>query len=257
MSLLELTVTGGASLSVRQLSIHEGVSELFTVEVVARSEASDIDIDRIVGHDASLHVEPNTPRPGQGTRTWKGICSSMELMAVETTGLSTYRIEIVPTLWLLTQRVGHRIYQRMSIPDIIDSLLREWLILPEWNVTRALYPKLEYKVQYGETDFAFFSRLLEEAGIAYTFPDEHGLGGKLTFDDVLHTRDARPGQPLHFVDNPNLVKDTDLVTQVRLVQDVRPGASTFRDYDFRNPAFELAGKAPPVLGSEAKYEYYG
>ena len=51
-------------------------------------------------------------------------------------------------------------YQHLAIPDIIDRLLDEWSVERTWEVDRGRYPKLEYKVQYGETDFAFVSRLL-------------------------------------------------------------------------------------------------
>ena len=39
-----------------------------------------------------------------------------------------------------------------------------------FEVLLGSYPKLEYKVQYGETDYAFMSRLAEEAGIVRVDP---------------------------------------------------------------------------------------
>src|SRR5208282_242675 len=77
----------------------------------------------------------------------------------------------VPVLWLLTKRSGHRIFQHLSIPDIIDKVLGEWKITPTWEIDRGRYPKLEFKVQYNESDLTLFTRLLEEAGITFLFED--------------------------------------------------------------------------------------
>jgi type VI secretion system secreted protein VgrG len=108
----------------------------------------------------------------------------MEQVQAEPTGLSTYYLRIVPPLWLLTQRRNYRVFQHLSIPDITDKLLGEWSISSKWHISRGEYPKLEYKVQYGESDYAFLSRLWEEAGIAFTFPDGPHV-----------QRQAPPGRP--------------------------------------------------------------
>src|SRR5204862_379882 len=54
--------------------------------------------------------------------------------------------------------------------------LGEWKITPELRIQAGRYPKLEYRVQYQESDYAFISRLLEEAGITFFFT--HDGGGK-------------------------------------------------------------------------------
>ena len=41
-------------------------------------------------------------------------------MQAEPTGLSSYYLRIVPTLWLCTQRRNYRVFQHLSIPDIVD-----------------------------------------------------------------------------------------------------------------------------------------
>ena len=108
-----------------------------------------------------------------GARLWTGICNYIEQVQSEITPrgttLSTYFLRIVPNVWLLTQRRNYRIFQHLSIPDIADKVFSEWAIKPEWKIDRGAYPKLNYKVQYGESDYVFISRLLEEAGIAFTF----------------------------------------------------------------------------------------
>lgn len=263
MSLLELSFGNGeSSLSVRRFSIYEGISSLFSAAVWAGSTNPAVDLETLVGQPARLHVVSGWKfvRNG-GLRSWGGIVSTIEQVQAVIPGagakeMSTYFMRIVPALWLLTQRRNHRIFQHLSIPDIVDRLLSEWKIEPVWKIVRGAYPKLEYKVQAGETDFHFFSRLLEEAGIAYYFMDVQGGESALVMTDNAHQAPPRPGGAIRFVDNPNQSAEKEFVTHVRLVHEVRPGAHLIRDYDFRNPNFPLYGEAQKAPAPEQYYEQY-
>jgi type VI secretion system secreted protein VgrG len=255
MSQLQLTVASGEELSVRRFSAQESTSALFSVSVWARATSPEIDLEAIVGKPASLHVMHGARFiRGMGARTWKGVCAFAEQIQAEPTGLSTYYLRIVPRMYLLTQRRNYRIFQHLNIPDIVDKILGEWGVEREWKATRGNYPKLEFKVQYGESDYTFVSRLLEEAGIAFVFADPDASGTKLVLDDALHSRDARPTLP--YADNPNQAAEKEFITRVRLSHEVRPGAHTLRDYDFRNPGFPLFAEAPKAKGPEDFYEQY-
>ncbi|AKT38844.1 type VI secretion system Vgr family protein [Chondromyces crocatus] len=263
MATLTLSFANGEnSLSVRRFSVEEAISNLFTVSVWARSESPSIDLEGIVGQRASLKVESGyTHNRLGGARLWSGVVRNIQQVhAVQPTGngeqLSTYYLNIVPRLWLLTQRRNYRIFQHLSIPDIIDRLLGEWDVSPTWKIDRGRYPKLEYRVQYGESDFSFFSRLLEEAGIAYVFPEEDRNGAGIIFGDEFQAAEPRAGGALPFVDNAIKLTEAEHVTNVRLAHAVRPGAHVIRDYDFRNPAFSLFGEAPKAGSIEDKYEQY-
>ncbi|UQA58625.1 type VI secretion system Vgr family protein [Polyangium aurulentum] len=258
MPILELSFASGeTSLSVRHFAVHEAVSSLFMVSVVARSESPSIDLESIVGQSASLRV---VSARGDA-RLWSGVASTIEQVQAAQPGvpgkeLSTYSLRIVPQLWLLTQRRNHKIFQHLSIPDIVDEILDAWSVQRAWEIDRGRYPKLEYKVQYGESDYNFMSRLLEEAGISFTFPNDDANGSKVTFSDKLESNPARPGGALKHVDNPNDPQAPDYVTRVRLSHAVRPGAHVIRDYNFRNPMFALVGDAPKAAGVEGMLEQY-
>src|SRR5262249_17751728 len=145
--------SGETSLDVRHFSVREGISQLFEVSIVAVSHNAEIDLEPIVGKPASFEIVGGTVHLTTRQRLWKGVVSFMKLGQVETrsaTGLSTYSLVIVPSLWLLDQRQGYRIFQHRSIPDIADKILKEWAIPHVWAIRRADYKKLEYKVQYGE-----------------------------------------------------------------------------------------------------------
>jgi type VI secretion system secreted protein VgrG len=260
MPLLNLSFASGeSSLSVRRFSVHEAISSLFTASVWARSPDQSIDLESLVGQPVTFEVGTGYVNSHfDSARVYTGIVSFVEQAQAEASdlGLSTYYIRIVPRLWLLTQRTNHRIFQHLSIPDIVDQLLTSWGVEYTWKIDRGQYPKLEYKVQYKETDYVFFSRLLEEAGIAYVFDDSDGKLSRLVLGDALQKGQKRSGPPIHYVDNPSQASEQEFVTEVHLSHEVRPGAHTIRDVDFRAPAFALFGGSSKVGTPEAGYEQY-
>jgi type VI secretion system secreted protein VgrG len=255
MPILELKVASSEpDLSVRKFAIREAVNTLYSIGVVFRTKSPTLDLEAIVGKPAELHVVSGYQhvRLG-GDRTWTGVCNQVELTQVEAGGLSTYSLSIVPHLWLLTQKNDYRIFQHQSIPDIIDDVLDRWKMTRIWQIDRGSYKKLEFKVQYDESDFAFFSRLLEEAGISFVFTHGDEQGSKLVLSDRLHGGDARP--PLLFLDNMTKSAEREFITRVRLAREVRPGKLTLRDHDHRRPSYPLFGKAEDGA-TEARYEQY-
>lgn len=259
MATLELSLSSGQTeLHVRQFAVRESVSNTFTIDILFRSPNHSLNFDAIVGHPATFKVQAGYAYVKDGgLRSWSGIVSHAEqLEALQdrdgAEGHSTYTLQIVPKVWLLNHRRGNRIFQQLTIPDIVTKLLGEWGINPTWKIDSAQYPKLDYKVQYAESDFDFMSRLLEEAGIAYTFADN----GLPVFGDALGQNEPREGGAISFVDSPNQSTQKEFVTEVRFSREVRPGAATFRDHDPRKPDFALMGNATPGKGIEAKLEQY-
>ena len=256
MPLLELKVSSPEpDLSVRKFAIREAVNTLYSIGVVFRTKSPALDLEAIVGKPAEFHVVSGYQhvRLG-GDRTWTGLCNQVELVQVEAGGLSTYALSIVPHLWLLTQKNDYRIFQHLSIPDIIDEVLDRWKMSRIWEIDRGRYKKLEFKVQYNESDFSFFARLLEEAGISFMFTHGDDQGSKLVLSDRLHTGEARP--PLVYFDHMTQAAEREFITRVRLAREVRPGKLAMRDYDYRRPSYPLFGKAEDGAASEARYEQY-
>src|SRR5262249_17126880 len=131
-----------------------------------------------------------------------------------------------------------------TIPSIVESLFREWGIPCSFKIDAARYPILDTRFQYGETDFDFVRRLLEEAGIPFYFPANGRRGSKLVVHDHLPSEPARGAPPIPYFQKPPLATDVEFVTRVRWSYDVRHDAHTVRDHDFRNPSFGLFGQAP-------------
>ncbi|MBL8741920.1 MAG: type VI secretion system tip protein VgrG, partial [Myxococcales bacterium] len=151
-----LSLATDADLDVRSFTIRESLSNLFSIHLRFLSSRSDIDFDAIVGRPASFTASRGD---GTGSRVWTGVTSHVEQIEVEDPGLSTYQVTLVPKLWLLSQRRNYRMFQQASEPEIVLELLREWGIEPLVELDLGTYKRRKYRVQYGESDFAFFSRM--------------------------------------------------------------------------------------------------
>jgi type VI secretion system secreted protein VgrG len=228
---LTVTVASGYQLDVREFEVEERMSKLFSVKLRVMSRDADLDFAAIVGLPASFAIN-GAERRGSRSRVWRGICQDIKQLAVEERGLSTYELTIVPTLWLLTQRRNYRIFQQVSEIDMVTTILGEWSIAPVLRLTGSYKPR-EYRVQYGESDFAFISRMLEDAGVSFFF-EPSGEDTTLVLSDAPQAGEARE-LAVPYRENPTTA-DRDHVTKVMSEQQIRPGRYTVRDYDTRLPA---------------------
>jgi len=157
------------------LSGTEGISELFfyQLDLLATSdhEIGLADIKKIVGQKVSVGIQATD----SGTQRYiSGYVSSFEQCGGDEE-FHNYRAYIVPNIWALTLNRNTRVFQDMTVVDIIKQVLSTYSISPA-DDTSNTYPKLEYCTQYRETDFAFISRLMEQFGIIYYFKhtqDDH------------------------------------------------------------------------------------
>ena len=140
-------------------------------------------------------------------------------------------------------------FQQMSEIDIVQKVLGEWGVSPVLRLA-GKYKKRKYRVQYGESDYTFICRLLEDAGVSFYFEG----GGELVLDDGPQ-RNA-PRAPLAFRDHPTQA-DLEHVTAVRVGRRLRPGAYTVRDHDHRRPpSYPLMARATGGAGVEGRLERF-
>ena len=253
---------GADVLDVRHFSIHEAMNDLFEVSVLATSTDDNIDLDAVVGNGAAFKLETGNYQATTPVRVWAGVCAHMSQVHAEPApGVSMYHVMIVPMLWRLTLRRQSRIFQHMTTPEIVQSVLAEWLITPVMNLSGEYKPH-EYCVQYGESDFAFISRLLEDAGISFRFAHAATTGKgeditKLVFNDAPQREDARKSKLVYAGhQTPRFGADEDFCATVNITQRIKPGRVTLRDYDFRlTPNLPLLATSKSG-GREDVYEQY-
>jgi type VI secretion system secreted protein VgrG len=262
-------------LDVRQFAVQEAISEPYGVSVVALSPNANIPFDKVIGSEASFEVAAGE----RGTYRWRGVCSSIELVEVPAelprasesaspAGLSTYHVCIVPKLWLTTQRRNNRIFekgrraqagQKNTIPAIVKSILAEscYGIAPELRLDEGAYVEHDYRVQYGESDFDFVSRLLEEVGICYFFSDVESQASTLVLADSPQTADVAAMRKLQYLASPGSTV-SQFATDVHISSLVRPGVRKRRGFDFKRPDYqdesEAAGADPVAQAEGELYE---
>ncbi len=250
---LTLTLATDATLDVRFFTVKESVSGLFSIHLRFVSPRTDIDFDALIGREASFRV---TRGVGVGEpRFWKGVASNIEQIDIEETdkGLSTYQATVVPQLWLLSQRRNYRMFQQLSEPNIVLKVLGEWGIKPELELV-GTYKDRKYRVQYGESDYEFICRMLEDAGIAFYFKQADGET-KLVLSDKLHT--GQPKIKLPYTNRSTNTSPLNYATEIQLTRQVRPGVYTQRDHDYRRPpGFPLLATAQSEDDVERMLERY-
>ncbi|WP_269792304.1 type VI secretion system Vgr family protein [Stenotrophomonas sp. Iso1] len=137
--------------------------------------------------DAFLDIEPWLEQPltlklrlADGSlRQWNGLCTGVSQLGSDG-GLARYRLALEPWTALLRFRRNALIFQDKDISIICAQVFAEY---PQarfrFDVQNAL-PKRAITTQFRETDWAFVTRLLAEAGLAWRIEQVQG-------DDAAHT----------------------------------------------------------------------
>jgi len=149
--------------------ITEAVSTLFSADVFLQT-TKQIDIEKLINSDAKLSFKVDDKH----TRYFSGIIEQASFenipSSIQTKTDNILYIKIVPTLTRAVYTKKYRIFQEMSVNDIISKILKENSISNyKINLTSKGKDKLEFCVQYGESDLDFISRLMETNGIFYQF----------------------------------------------------------------------------------------
>lgn len=222
---------------------NEKLSEPFAYAVRAVSKESSLDFANIVGKDVSLVLDPKK-------RYIAGICTRFEQGSTKQRG-TEYALKIRPRLWLLTLKSNCAVYQKKTVLEIVGEVLKKENIKFQ-DKTSGKFPKLEYVVQYNETDFDFVSRLLEEAGVFYYFTHTETdatmvLGNKPdVFEDF--------GELPYAFENYSLTPKNE-IREIRLSQRVVPQKVSLSDYFFETPTTKLLASSGDK--SLEMYEYPG
>jgi len=244
----------GEQLQFRQLKGVEELSGLFEFQIDLLSQSKSIDPKALLGKTSTVVVETQ----GQGKRYLDGIVSGFGMHGQDTAANISYRLTLRPWLWLATRRSDFKIFQDMTVPDIVQDVLGKYGHPLSKKLTRA-YRNRPYTVQYNESDYLFIARLCESEGIYWYF--EHAAGSHtLVFaDDVVGSHSPLPGGhviPFHPLDKTALA-DKEHIFSWHIGQEVRPGQAWLDDYDFKKPRADLATmrKNPPGH-SHDHYEQY-
>jgi len=117
-------------------------------------------------------------------RTLAGIVTYQRDRGLNAKNQSRVEVMLRPRLWELSLSTDNRVFQGLSIPDIVTSVLKQHGIDSSsalWHLSQT-YSPLPYTVQFAENDLAFVERLLSSIGVSYWFTAQDGK-------DILHLTD--------------------------------------------------------------------
>ncbi|NKE72401.1 type VI secretion system Vgr family protein [Candidatus Manganitrophus noduliformans] len=245
-----LKIDGQAAdlLKVVRFSGTEAVSELFHFSVDLASKNQGIDFSAVLGKPATL-----TLRGPGGKRVVHGLVHSFEQTG-NIAAWACYRAGIVPTVWPLSRLADCRIFQNLSIPDIIKKVLTDRGISSDqfrFSLKKSYKPR-DYCVQYRESDLSFITRLAEQYGLFYFFEHTAEKDVMVIGDDSVAHVPVEGKKALLYSTGGSPEEES--VTEFRLNQGIRSGAVSLRDYDFKKPGLNLEQKAKAE--GDGKLEVY-
>ncbi|MFW9269605.1 type VI secretion system tip protein VgrG [Pseudomonas sp. D2-30] len=234
----------------------EELGRLFNYELQLHSLDNAIDLNQVLGKPMCVSVQLD----GGGERHFHGIVARFS-QNVDQGQFASYQATLRPWLWLLTRTSDCRIFQNLTIPQIIKQVFRDLGFSDFEDTLSRPYREWEYCVQYRETSFDFVSRLMEQEGIYYFFRHEQGRH-VLVLADAYGAHTTAPGYgSVPYYPKNEQQRERDHIHDWHLAQEVQPGSLELNDYDFQRPSARIdvrsAMPRPHAAGDYPLFDYPG
>lgn len=236
----------GSALDVLAFEGNEGLSKVFRYRVEFTSTDHGISRDMMLMKAGSLTLQALADH-GDGVkqlrpvRVIQGVVSGFERLGTSKDE-TRYALTLQPRLALLDRSFQNAIYQDMSVPQIVEKILRERHNMRGqdflFSLTRE-YPRREQVMQYGEDDLHFITRLLGEVGIWFRFTADTRLN-----IDVVEFCDSQtaygkglilPSVPLSGLQS----EGADSVREMKSRHTVVQKLVSVRDYNYREATRDM------------------
>ncbi len=225
---LELAVDGVLMEDAEVLSFRgrERLSALYRFDLQLRTESGNPLAD-LRGRRAHF-----TFRGERGARSLHGMLTRVSDAPPDARDGFLHTLRLVPQLWLAKKRVRSRIFQDLRVIDIVAEVAREWH--PNVEVgCRGNYPRRGYCVQYRESDYSFFRRLLAEYGLNFWFAPREDEDALVIGDHPSHF--PALSHPLAYRRRSTGIASEDSITDFRLQTSVDSGDFSMTEFDWKRP----------------------
>ena len=201
----------------------------------------------------SLTAPPVQGMPVQAPlRTLYGVITGFKHLSTSRDE-TRYEVRLEPRMALLARSRQNAIYQNLTVPQIVEKILRERHQMRGQDFVfnlKSAYPAREQVMQYGEDDLTFISRLLSEVGIWFRFATDARL--KI---EVVEFYDDQSGYergltlPLR---HPSGLFDgeTEAVWGLNTAYSVVEKSVTTRDYNYREATAEMMTEQHDATGGD-------
>src|SRR5215471_11421447 len=176
---MEITTPLGADLLFRGMHGREEMSRLSEFQLDLLSLKGDIKIDKILGKNVTVKVA----LPDDSTRYFNGFVTRFSAGGRFGRYFRYYAV-VNPWLWFLTRTSDCRIFQDMTVPDIIKQVFGD----------------------EPAADFNFVSRLMEEEGITYYVKHTDGHNTVVLTDSTGKHTPFKGYEKLPFVSPEQVVR---------------------------------------------------
>ena len=250
------TALGADVLALLRFDGSDHLNDLIEYRVEALSMRDDLDFDALVGTHATVEIEAHDEM-----RPFDGIVTSARWAGVGENG-HRYDLTLRPWFWLAGKRRNQRIFHDKTVVEILQELLSDYSALGEPALDIQLgqsYPKLEYTVQYRESDLEFARRQMERHGISFHFRHAVGSHTLVLTDDVL-AHDEIGARPFKRYDGHHQYEQEHFWDWAP-ERNLTVGAIRQTDYNFKRPdqamETEALGDAEYAEGQIESFDYPG
>lgn len=238
----------------------EALSRPFSYRIEFTSRDHGISKERMLMKPGSLTLQAPVDQGygikiQQPLRVIQGVVTGFERLGTSKDE-THYALTLRPRLALLDRSHQNAIYQDMSVPQIVEKILRERHGMRGqdflFSLTRE-YPRREQVMQYGENDLHFITRLLGEVGIWFRFTTDTRLNidvvefydGQQGYDKGLTLPSVPPsGQHSQGVDAVWGMESHHSVVQKQV---------STRDYNYRQATQDMNAQVDVTRGDTTTY----
>lgn len=235
------------------LSGSERLSTLYDYQLTLCSENSELDLNDLLGTDISVELE----LARGGHRYFHGFVSKCSQSGIRN-NFALYEFNIRPWFWFLTRTADCKIFQDLSVRQIIKNVFDDAGFTDYEDKLNEEYKPLNFCVQYRETDFNFLSRLMEQEGIYYYFKHEKGAHKLVLCDSIAAHKASENYKEVMLYDlGANDMTIEDHLKSWNLSNQLQPGKYAMRDFNFESPSADLlVQRNDPGKHARAEYEIY-
>jgi type VI secretion system secreted protein VgrG len=244
------TPLGADKLLLERFTGEEAVSAPFHFTLDMVSKTNNVSADALVRQPISINMELSD---GSSRVIHGRVSRFVQLGSAD--GLTSYRADMVPWIWFLSLSSDCRIFQKLSVVEIIKKVFDE-NSFPDYQIKCVKsYPKREYCVQYRESHLDFVSRLMEEEGIFYFF-EHSGSKHTLIVADAPSAVKASVSAKAKMAAAGKDKATDDVLDRVEQETSARTGKVVLADYNPATPSTQLRSTASGKHKEEV-YDYPG
>jgi type VI secretion system secreted protein VgrG len=238
--------------SVLSFEGQETISQPYHYIIKLVSPDVEIDINTLAKKRACLAIQN-----AEGQHKYiNGIIGQIALESIAVNH-ARYEVHLYPVLWLLGYRRQSRIYQQMSVPDIVKKVLEDaGISSSDFSMQLSgSYPQRVFCMQYDETDLAFIERLLSEEGIFYFFRQEQDKEVFVMGDSISAYVNCEPNANIQYHSKSGaLATAKEYLYQCSVRVGVYTGKVIVNDYFYEKPDVQL--RFPKAADEHNELEVY-